>query len=106
MAPVTLPEQLPGTTDVAAPPEIESTVEANQDQALLPAESRDAAAPADDPIAVEYQTIKVRYDRAFSHYTILITGGGSGSVIEARDEYAAAYEDLKQFQATHPEYAQ
>ena len=37
-------------------------------------------------------------------YTVLITEGGSGNVIEARDEYAAAYEDLKRIEAAHPEY--
>lgn len=106
VAPVVLPEPTPATTEAAEPAAVAAAPERVERPVVFPVESMDGAAPADDPIAAEYQTIKARHERAYRAYTILITEGGSGNVIEARDEYAAAYEELKRFQAAHPEYAQ
>lgn len=106
MAPVPAPDQHsvePALPDhsVAKP---DSGAEASPER--VPAEAMDAASVAGDPVAAEYRAAKDRYERAYHAYTILITEGGSGSVIAARDEYAAAYEDLKRIEAAHPEYAQ
>lgn len=97
-----LPQPAPTTSEAASAAATSGQIES---PAVVPAESADVELPATDPIAAEYQAIKARHERAYRAYTILITEGGSGNVIEARDQYAAAYEDLKRFQELHPEYA-
>jgi len=102
LAPSAPPEPL----QVAPPPEAEPRSDGMQEPEPLPAQSPDAASAASAADSAEYLVIKSRFDRAYSAYTTLITEGGSGNAIEARDEYAAAYEELKRFEAAHPEYAQ
>lgn len=104
-APLAPTTQQSTATAVVDNPESAPTTSANGIPDQLPAEVLDAESTASDPVAVEYRAARDRYDRAFHAYTVLITEGGSGNVIEARDEYAAAYEDLKRIEAAHPEYA-
>jgi hypothetical protein len=104
-APSAQPASTPAAQIVAEQPEAEPTAGAIEGADRFPAESPDSASPAADPVAAEHQAAKARFERAYRAYTVLITEGGSGSVIEARDEYAAAYEDLKRIEAAHPEYA-
>lgn len=104
-APLAPTTQQSTATAVVDNPESAPSTRANEVPDQLPAAALDAESTASDPVAVEYRAARDRYDRAFHAYTVLITEGGSGNVIEARDEYAAAYEDLKRIEAAHPEYA-
>ncbi len=105
VAPAAPAVQIPALADAPAPPEV-SAADRLVVPPRLPAEAVDAESLSADPIAAEHRAAQSRFDRAYRAYTVLITEGGSGDVIEARDEYAAAYEDLKRIEALHPELAQ